>query len=177
MNGNSPTEPGEGASPFTVERIYKRDWARVRSIYMEGISTGFATFETAVPTWDDWSAEHPFETRFVARSEEDVIGWAALKPVSSRRVYSGVGEVTTYVGEAWRGRGVGRALLNTVIEASGKEGYWTLQAAIFPANAASIALHERLGFREVGVRERLGQIDGQWRDVLLLERRSSVVGV
>lgn len=153
------------------------DWAAVRAIYLEGIATGNATFEKSAPEWRAWDAAHLKTCRFVAGAGGDVLGWAALGPVSGRSVYSGVAEVSVYVGQRARGRGVGSKLLAALVEASEREGIWTLQAGIFPENVASIALHERAGFRVVGRRERLGAMDGRWRDVVLLERRSKVAGV
>jgi phosphinothricin acetyltransferase len=151
------------------------DWPAVRAIYLEGIATGNATFERAAPEWEKWNAGHFPDPRLVARSAGNVFGWAALSAVSSRPVYAGVAEVIIYVAESARGRGVGRKLMAELIAASEAEGIWTLQAGIFPENVASIALHERAGFRRVGVRERLGQMDGRWRDVVLMERRSSTI--
>jgi phosphinothricin acetyltransferase len=151
--------------------------AVVREIYVQGIATGNATFETAVPDWVQWDTAHHKHCRLIARDGESILGWAAPSPVSSRRVYAGVAEVSIYVAEGARGGGIGKALLQSLIEQSEKQGIWTLQAGIFPENVASIALHRSCGFREVGVRHRLGQLTGVWRDVLLLERRSSCAGV
>ena len=153
------------------------DWPAVREIYREGIETGDATFQTGVPEWAEWDANHLRHSRLVARDADAVGGWAALSPVSRRECYSGVAEVSIYIAEAHRGRGLGRRLLFELIAASEARGMWTLQAGIFPENRASIALHERLGFRRVGVRERIGHRDGRWRDTVLLERRSKVVGL
>jgi L-amino acid N-acyltransferase YncA len=153
------------------------DWPAVRAIYSEGIATGNATFEQAAPEWDKWDAGHLACARFVGRSDAGtVLGWAALSGVSSRCVYAGVAEVSIYVAERARGCGIGRQLMSRLIAASEAEGIWTLQAGIFPENVASIALHERAGFRIVGKRERLGQMNGRWRDVVLMERRSAVAG-
>ena len=153
------------------------DWLAVREIYAQGIATGNATFETVVPEWARWDAAHHKHCRLIARDCESILGWAALSPVSSRHVYAGVAEVSIYVADGARGSGVGKALLKSLIEQSERHGIWTLQAGIFPENVASIALHKSRGFREVGVRRRLGQLAGVWRDVVLLERRSSCVGV
>jgi len=162
---------------YIVDDMKAEDWAGVRSIYLEGIATGVATFETGAPAWEKWDAGHFQKMRLVARDMNDVIlGWAAVSPVSDRCVYGGVAEVSVYVGERGRGRGVGRVLLQALIEASERNGIWTLQAGVFPENAASIKLHLRCGFREVGRRERIGKLNGIWRDTLLLERRSEHVG-
>lgn len=152
------------------------DWAIVRSIYLDGIATGEATFETAAPSWRQWDTAHLPTPRLMAAAEELVIGWAALSPISPRAVYSGVAEVSVYVATASRGQGVGRALLERLVEESENNGIWTLQASIFPENVASIGIHKSCGFREVGTRERIGKKDGIWRDTRLLERRSRSVG-
>ncbi len=153
------------------------DWAEVGRIYAEGIATGNATFETAVPGWESWDAAHLAEARFVARLDGKIVGWAALTPVSSRCVYEGVAEVSVYVGGAQRGRGVGTLLLEHLVRASEACGLWTLQASVFPENGASIAIHQKLGFVKVGRRERIAKLGDEWRDVVILERRSRVVGV
>ena len=154
------------------------DWEQVRAIYLEGIATGDATFETDAPSWEKWDAKHLRECRLVARRGDGrVVGWAALSPVSDRCVYAGVAEVSVYVGADGRGKGTGRALLKALVEASERCGIWTLQAGVFPENIASTRLHLKCGFREVGRRERLGHMNGAWRDVMLLERRSKRVGV
>lgn len=153
------------------------DWPRVRAIYEEGIATGNATFQTAAPAWEAWDTGHLASCRLVAmESDGAVVGWAALAPTSSRAVYAGVCEVSVYVATDARKRGIGRQLLEALVAASEADGRWTLQAGIFPENEASIALHRTVGFRVVGRRERLGVMHGRWRDVLLLERRSAVVG-
>ncbi len=149
-----------------------RHWRSVRRIYLEGLATGHGSFETRAPTWSRWHAAHRADCRLVACENGAVLGWAALSPVSARKVYAGVAEVSVYVAAAARSRGVGRALLEALVRASEAAGVWTLQAGIFPENAASLALHRRCGFRVVGVRERIGCRNGVWRDVCLLERRS-----
>lgn len=153
------------------------DWPQVRSIYEEGVRGGDATFETEAPHRRTWDRSHRKDCRLVARIGGAVVGWAALSPVSNRPVYEGVAEVSVYVARPARRRGVGTALLRALIDASEVAGVWTLQAGIFPENATSVALHRACGFREVGVRERLGGQGGRWRDVLLMEKRSAVVGV
>jgi phosphinothricin acetyltransferase len=167
---------------FVIEPMREDDWTQVRAIYLEGIATGHATFETSAPTWEHWNASHLRDSRIVARSGDGVKsgnvvkGWAALSPVSSRCVYAGVAEVSVYIGARDRGEGVGKALLEALIEASEAAGIWTLQAGVFPENVGSVRLHERCGFREVGRRERIGKMNNVWRDTLLLERRSGIVG-
>lgn len=153
------------------------DWDQVSSIYLEGIRSGDSTFETSVPTWEQWDAGHLAIARLVMRNGDAVLGWAALSPTSRRHVYRGVAESTVYVTASQRGKGIGRALLEALIEESEKNGIWTLQASIFPENIASVELHLRCGFREIGRRERIAQLNGVWRDTLLLERRSKIVGV
>ncbi len=160
-----------------IDVMKESDWEQVRSIYLEGIATGDATFETDAPPWEKWDAAHLPECRLVARSVDTLKGWAALSQVSSRCVYAGVAEVSVYIGQRYRGEGLGRALMMALIAASEKNGLWTLQASIFPENRASIDLHKRCGFRELGRRERIGKMDGRWRDTVLLERRSSIVGI
>ena len=162
---------------YRIEAMRPEDWDDVRAIYREGIDSGNATFETEVPLYEAWSATHLEGCRLVARRDDAVLGWAALSSVSDRCVYGGVGEVSVYVGNTSQGQGVGQALLSALVAASEQAGLWTLQAGIFVENAASVAVHEKCGFRRIGVRERLGRREGVWRDVLLLERRSDVVGV
>lgn len=160
-----------------IEDMVSDDWEEVRCIYLEGIATGHATFETNAPSWEQWDASHLSFARLVARTPDDLLGWAALSPVSQRCVYGGVAEVSVYVAGASRGLGAGRKLLQALISESERNGIWTLQAGIFPENAASIAIHRDCGFREVGRRERIGRMNGIWRDTILLERRSAIVGV
>lgn len=158
--------------------LVEKQWPEVRRIYAEGIATGEATFETVPPeAWAEWSESHLEYGRLVALADGRVLGWGALSGVSDRCVYAGVAEVSVYVAAEARGHGVGSALLARLIEEAEANGIWTLQAGIFPENEQSIALHEKLGFRVVGRRERLGKLGGRWRDVLLLERRSTRVGV
>jgi phosphinothricin acetyltransferase len=152
-------------------------WESVKQIYAEGIATGNATFQTDIPSWDEWNEAHVKSSRLIAIEEGIVLGWAALTPVSGRCVYAGVGEVSVYVSGKARHKGVGKKLLNALIHESEKNNFWTLQAGIFPENFASIKIHEHCGFRIIGAREKIGQINGSWRDTLLLERRSKTVGV
>jgi L-amino acid N-acyltransferase YncA len=168
---------GAEQGEMNLRDLRPEDWPAVRAIYEEGIRGGNATFETEPPSWEHWDANHHPELRLVAEREDAVVGWAAVSPVSDRCCYEGVGEVSVYVAEAARGRRVGRALLDELVERSEQAGYWTLNAGVFPENEASIRLHTACGFREVGVRRRLGNLHGAWRDVVLLERRSTLVGV
>ncbi len=159
-----------------VRALGPDDWEAVRRIYAEGIATGEATFQTEPPgSWEVWDRGHLGPGRLVAVRDQDVIGWAALSPVSTRPVYAGVAEVSLYVDDAARGVGVGTLLLRALVRASEEAGIWTLQASIFPENPASLAVHQRCGFRVVGRRERIGRQRGRWRDTLLLERRSALV--
>lgn len=160
-----------------VEPMTPSDWPDVRAIYLEGIASGQATFETEAPSWEQWdAAHHPF-ARLVARSEGRVVGWAALSPVSRRRCYAGVAEVSVYVASSHQGQGVGRRLLEAVILESERQGIWTLQGSTFPTNEASLRLQRSCGFREIGRRERIAQLHGEWRDTVLTERRSSIIRV
>lgn len=159
-----------------IRAMTEDDWPAVARIYGKGIETGNATFETTVPDWSGWDASHHETCRLVVEENGEVLAWAALSPVSRRPVYRGVAEVSIYVASEARGRGVGADLLGALIEASEEEGFWTLQTSIFPENEASIALHTRFGFRDVGTRERIGSHYGHWRDTVLLERRSDRVG-
>jgi phosphinothricin acetyltransferase len=161
---------------LTIEPLRAEDWPAVRAIYAAGIETGNATFETEPPDWERWDASHLAALRLVARRDGAVVGWAALSPVSSRCVYAGVVENSVYVAPEASGRGIGRRLLQALCEQAEEAGIWTIQTGIFPENAASLALHERCGFRRVGVRERIGVHHGRWRDVVFLERRSAVAG-
>lgn len=154
----------------------RADWPAVARVYREGIESGHATFETGVPTWEEWDESHIDSCRLVSEVEGEVVAWAALTAVSRRHVYRGVAEHSIYVADAMRGRGVGTSLLAALVEASEEAGFWTLQTGIFPENEASIALHSAAGFRVVGIRERPGSHHGVWRDVVLMERRSDRVG-
>lgn len=160
---------------MTIEPMTPDDWPAVARIYGEGIA-GHATFEAEVPTWEQWNAEHLAGSRLVARRDDELLGWAALSPVSDRCAYGGVAEVSVYVASKARETGMGRQLLGELIRSSETAGIWTLQAGIFPENAASIRMHTKAGFRVIGTREKLGQMNGIWRDVTLLERRSTAVG-
>ena len=161
---------------LAIEQMRPVDWAEVKAIYGEGIATGHATFETEAPVWEAWDTAHLRFARLVARYGQAISGWAALSPVSRRRAYAGVAEVSVYVAVNHRNAGVGRALLDALIAESERNGIWMLQALVFPENAATIALHLRCGFREVGRRERIGKLNGEWRDTILLERRSARIG-
>jgi L-amino acid N-acyltransferase YncA len=160
---------------IVIEAMVAGDWDGVAAIYRHGLDTGEASFETAVPAFEEWDREHLSAPRLVARSGGKLVGWAALSPVSGRCVYGGVAEDSVYVDPVAAGRGVGTALLAELVAQGEQAGIWTVQAGVFPENRASIALHERCGFRIVGVRERLGRQNDRWRDVVLLERRSGVI--
>jgi phosphinothricin acetyltransferase len=160
---------------MTIRDLRPGDWPDVARIWADGIATGNATFETAVPSWDAFDAARLPQHRFVAEREGRVVGWVAVSPVSARAVYAGVVEHSVYVDPAERGRGVGRLLLERLIASTEAAGIWTIQSGVFPENVASLRLHERVGFTVVGRRERLARLHGVWRDVLFLERRSPVV--
>jgi L-amino acid N-acyltransferase YncA len=161
------------APPVTLRSLLAEDWPAVRAIYLDGIRSGLATFETEAPSWEEWDRAHTL--RIVAERDDAVIGWAAAGPVSARRCYRGVLESSVYVATAARGQGVGHALMRGLIDRSERQGVWTIQTSIFPENRASLALHERCGFRVVGRRERVAKRDGVWRDTVFLERRSEVI--
>jgi L-amino acid N-acyltransferase YncA len=161
---------------MVIEPLGAGDWPAVRAIYEAGIATGNATFDTTAPDWPAWDAGHLSDHRLVARQDGRVLGWTALAPVSDRCAYVGVAEDSIYVAPDAQGRGIGRALLSAVVASAERGGIWTVQTGIFPENQASVRLHQACGFRVVGVRERLGQLHGRWRDVLLLERRSPAIG-
>ena len=159
-----------------LRQLEADDWPAVREIYRQGIRGGLATFEVEAPSWEAWDAAHHAEHRLVAELGDRVVGWATLAPVSARRVYAGVAEDSVYVADDAQGQGVGGALLSALVAGAEAAGIWTIEAGIFPENGASVAVHERCGFRIVGVREKLGRRDGLWRDVLLLDRRSPLAG-
>lgn len=161
----------------TVSDMLPTDWPAVRGIYAEGLARGNATFDTEIPEWPAWNAGHLAAPRLVARLGEDVVGWAALGPVSSRTCYRGVAEVSIYVAEAAQRRGVGRRLMETLVAASEEAGVWTLHSSIHADNRTSIALHLRAGFRVVGRRERIARRADGWADTIIMERRSAVVGI
>lgn len=161
---------------LTVVPMTAEHWNAVEAILQEGIDSGAATFESEVPGWPGWDAAHRRDCRLVALESGDVVGWAALQPVSARAAYAGVAEVSVYVARAAQGRGIGRRLLEALVAASEAVGVWTLQAVVFPQNAASLALHRGAGFRVVGRRERIARLRGEWQDTVLLERRSLLVG-
>jgi len=165
------------AEVVQIRALGEADWPAVRAIYLEGIATGHATFETQAPAWEAWDATHFPAPRLAAVSDERVIGWAAMGRISTRAVYAGEAEVSVYVANGQRGLGVGRALLQKLIADSEANDIWTLQANIFPENTASLGLHKSCGFREVGRRERIGKLKGVWRDTMLLERRSDTAGI
>ena len=158
---------------ISIEPLTEFHWPQVSRIYKEGIDTGEATFETAVPDWERFDKSHLEDCRVIATDSETIVGWAALSPVSQRPVYRGLAEVSVYVAADHRGQGVGRLLMQALVDESERCGIWTLQASVFPENSASVKLHESLGFRIVGRRERIAQQNGRWRDTFLLERRST----
>lgn len=160
-----------------IVAIQKHHYPSISAIYAEGIATGKATFETNVPSWEAWDKSHLSVCRIAAMDHGKVLGWAALSPVSKRQVYRGVAELSVYVATSARGKGVGKLLLSTLIEMSEANQFWTLQAGIFTTNKASIALHEKCGFRIIGYREKVGKLGDQWMDNMLLERRSTLVGL
>jgi phosphinothricin acetyltransferase len=169
--------PTDARPTFAIEKMEPSDWDAVRAVYLEGMVTGNSTFEQSAPDWEKWDRDHLRACRLVARSQGEVLGWSALSAVSGRSVYSGVAEASVYVAERARRRGIGSALLAALVSESEHEGIWTLQAGVFPENAASLKLCKTYGFRVVGIRERLGRMEGRWRDVALLERRSHAAGV
>lgn len=162
---------------FIIRDMLAADWEAVAAIYAEGISTGYATFETTVPEYEAWDNAHMQTCRIVATRNAKILGWAALSPVSSRCVYGGVAEVSVYVANDSRGMGLGKLLLSQLIEKSESAGLWTIQSGIFPENEGSIELHKKVGFRYIGKRERVGKLDGEWKDNVLFEKRSTKIGI
>lgn len=158
-----------------VRALQQQDWESVRAIYLQGIATGHATFQTKAPTWDEWDKSHLQTGRMAAVADGLIAGWCALSPVSSRPVYAGVAEVSVYIHENYRGRGIGAKLLDMLVHESENNGIWTLQAGIFPENTASLEIHKKAGFRILGRREKIGRMNGTWRDTILVERRSTVI--
>ena len=164
-------------SKILFRPIKATDWEIVAEIYRQGIETNNATFQQQIPTWEEWDNGHLKNCRILASIDNKIAGWAALTPVSGRCVYAGVAEVSVYVADNFRGQNIGKMLLNKLIIESEKENLWTLQAGIFPENIASLTIHEKLGFRKVGYRENIGKMNGEWRDTVLMERRSKNIGL
>ncbi|WP_078382588.1 GNAT family N-acetyltransferase [Sutcliffiella halmapala] len=164
-------------STIFIDEMGRGDWWQVRDIYLEGIDTGNATFQMEAPNWEEWDRGHLKECRIVVRSEGGILGWAALSSISNRPVYRGVAEVSIYARQTNKRKGIGSLLLKSLIEKSEQNGFWMLQSGVFPENTSSLHLHTKYGFREVGRRERIGEMKGCWRDVVLLERRSNKVGI
>jgi phosphinothricin acetyltransferase len=160
-----------------ISALLPAHWLSVKNIYEQGIATGNATFQTAAPSWQEWDTSHINACRLVAIVNHEVVGWAALSQVSSRCVYAGVAELSLYIRSNARGKGIGNLLLEAIISESEKEGYWTLQSGIFPENIASLHIHQKNGFRIIGFREKVGKMGNNWRDNIILERRSKTVGV
>jgi L-amino acid N-acyltransferase YncA len=167
---------------YMIDKMKPEDWQQVRSIYLEGIGTGNSTFEADAPDWDNWNIAHLQEHRLVAKEGNTILAWTALSPVSNRCVYSGVAELSLYVATDHRGKGIGSVLLKAIIDSTEKAGLWTLQGGIFPENTSSLRLVKKHGFKEIGIREKIGKMTygslaGTWRDVVLVERRSTVTGI
>ena len=160
-----------------IIKIEEQHYPQIATIYLQGIATGNATFQTEAATWADWDKSHLQHSRLAAFVENEMAGWAALSPVSSRCVYAGVAEVSIYIADKFRGKGIGKILFSQLIKSSEVNNLWTLQSGIFPENIGSIRLHENCGFRAIGYRERIGQMHGIWRDNIIMERRSKTVGI
>ena len=160
-----------------IRTFKKSDFSSVKSIYQQGIDTGNATFQNKAKGWNEWNASFLTNCRIVAEMNEEVVGWAALSATSNRTVYNGVAEVSIYIAKNYANYGIGNSLLSKLVSISENEGIWTLQAGIFPENESSIAIHSKNGFKTIGVREKLGEMNGAWRDILFMERRSKVVGI
>lgn len=159
-----------------IKNFTEQDYFQVAEIYKQGIETGIATFQHEIPDWQSWDKSHLEICRIALLKNTEMAGWAALTPVSSRCVYAGVAEVSVYVATNFRGKGMGEILLKYLITESEKEGIWTLQSGIFAENIGSIKLHEKCGFRQIGYREKIGQKDGVWKDNIIMERRSKIIG-
>lgn len=163
---------------YSIQEMKSENWEDVAKIYMEGINTGKATFQSELPSFEEWDKGHMKVCRLVACNGKNILGWAVLSPTSSRCVYKGVAEVSIYIGEAYRGKGVGKSLLNSLVKASEENGIWSLYSAIIRENESSIAMHKSCGFREIGIREKVAKMpNGVWHDTVLMERRSNVVGI
>jgi len=163
---------------YKIDKMIQSDWEQVANIYLEGIKTGIATFQTKIPTWENWNNSHIASCRLVVRSGDILLGWCALSPTSSRCVYEGVAEVSIYISEKYKGQGIGTVLLTNLIRLSEENGFWTLHSGIIKENAASISLHEKCGFRQIGIREKIAKMNNEkWLDVILMERRSKIVGI
>ncbi|MDD4645427.1 MAG: GNAT family N-acetyltransferase [Bacteroidales bacterium] len=150
---------------------------RILEIFQMGVETRNATFETSVPSWSEWDSKHLRHSRFVYTEGDQILGWIALSPFSARKAYEGVAEISVYIDTESLGKGIGTELMNAVIASSEQEGVWTLYSHVFPENIATLRLHTKFGFRIIGIRESIAQLDGQWRDTVLLERRSKKTGV
>lgn len=168
--------PSKESIQFSINPLLPTHWPAVKRIFEEGIATGLASLETSAPPWEEWDTHHDQRCRLVAVEGEEVLGWAALTPVSHRCVYGGVSEVSIYIGAAHRGKGVGKQLFQALVDASEEAGFWTLESIVFQDNVASINLHKAVGFREIGYRERISKFQGKWITTVLLERRSKTVG-
>lgn len=163
---------------YSIREMKPEDWETVAKIYKEGIDTGKATFQAEIPSFEEWDKGHMKICRLVACDGNTILGWAVLSPTSSRCVYRGVAEVSIYIGEAYRGKGVGKNILTSLINVSEENGIWSLYSAIIRENSSSIALHKNCGFREIGIREKIAKMpNGIWHDTVLMERRSKVVGI
>ena len=163
---------------YKIQELTETHWEDVARIYFEGINTGKATFQTEIPNWEEWDNGHIKTCRLIACSGEKILGWGALSPTSSRRVYVGIAEVSIYIGEGYRGQGIGKAILSDLVKLSEENEFWTLQSGITKENTESIGLHKSCGFREIGIREKVGKMsNGVWHDVVLMERRSNIVGI
>jgi L-amino acid N-acyltransferase YncA len=160
-----------------IIKIEEEHYSAITKIYLQGIATGFATFQTSAPSWEEWDKAHLKTCRILAKKDNEIIGWAALTQVSSRCVYEGVAEVSIYIDQEFRGKGIGKFLLSSLIKQSEENGLWTLQSGIFAENIGSIALHEKCGFRKIGYREKIAKLNNVWKDNIIMERRSKTVGL